>query len=305
MNKKIIFMGTPEYATVILKELVKQNYELQALFTQADKKVGRKQILTAPHIKQYVIDEQINIPIYQPETLRQEGLKEIIQSFNPDFIIVAAYGQILPQNILDIAPCINLHASLLPLYRGASPIQQCLLNADEYTGVTAMYMEAGLDSGDIIGLKYLKIQDEMDVEYLFDKLAYIAASLIVDVLENFSNIKEVQQNNTKVSHCGKIKKEDGEVLLDNAFSLVQKYKAFKFWPGLFLENGLKLKDLSLCETESENIAGTILDIQKDKIVIACTKGSINLTMIQQPSKKAILATDYIRGQRLELGNTLS
>jgi len=305
MNKKIIFMGTPEYATVILKELVKQNYALLALFTQEDKKVGRKQILTAPHIKQYVIDEKINIPVFQPKTLKEKGIKEIIQTFNPDFIIVAAYGQILPQNILDIAPCINLHASLLPLYRGASPIQQCLLNADKYTGVTAMFMEAGLDSGDILGLKYLKIDENMDVEYLFDNLAFVAADLIVEVLENFSNIKEIKQNKTKVSHCGKIKKEDGEVLFDDAFKLVQKFKAFKFWPGLFLQSGLKLKDLSLCETKSKNIAGTILEINKDKIVIGCTKGSINLLVIQQPSKKAILATDYIRGQRVELGNNLS
>jgi len=305
MNKKIIFMGTPEYATVILQELVAKNYEIQALFTQEDKKVGRKQIITAPHIKQYVIDEQINIPIFQPKSLKDSGIKEIIQTFSPDFIIVAAYGQILPQNILDIAPCINLHASLLPLYRGASPIQQCLLNADTYTGVTAMFMEAGLDSGNILGLKYLKIEDNMEVEYLFDKLAFVAASLIIDVLENFSELCDTKQNDSKVSHCGKIKKEHGEVNFDDAYSLVQKYKAFRFWPGLFLKSGLKLKELSLNEKDSTNKEGIILEINKDNIVIGCKKGSICLSMIQQPSKKALFATDYIRGQRLENGNILS
>jgi methionyl-tRNA formyltransferase len=305
MNKKIIFMGTPEYATVILKGLVKQDYEIQALFTQEDKKVGRKQIVTAPHIKQYTIDEKINIPVFQPKNLKEKGIKEIIQTFNPDYIVVAAYGQILPQEILNIAPCINLHASLLPLYRGASPIQQSLLNADEYTGVTAMFMERGLDTGDILGLKYLKMSTDMDVEYLFDKLAYIASDLIVEVLNNFSNIKEIKQNHTKVSHCGKIKKEDGEVKFDNAFNLVQKHKAYKFWPGLFLENGLKIKELSLYENISINKAGIILKITKDHIVVGCKKGSIILKMVQQPSKKAISVIDYIHGQRLENGNILS
>ena len=120
MSKKILFMGTPQYATIILQELIKNDYEIIGLFTQEDKKVGRKQIITAPHIKQYILDENINIPIWQPKNLKEAGIKEIIQALNPDIIIVAAYGQILPQNILNIAPCINLHASILPKYRGKS-----------------------------------------------------------------------------------------------------------------------------------------------------------------------------------------
>ena len=304
MSKKIIFMGTPDYATTILKKLVELRYDIVALFTQEDKKVGRKQILTPPHIKQYILDENINIPVFQPKTLKEPGIKEIIKAFDADLIIVAAYGQILPQNILDIAPCINLHASLLPKYRGASPIQQCLLNKDEYTGVTAMHMEAGLDSGDILSLKYLKIEDFMDVEYLFNNLATLAADLTVDVIENYENINPIKQNNAKVSHCGKITKDDGKISLDDASDVIAKFKAYKFWPGIYLDNGLKLKDIELNETNSINNEGEILQINKTNIIVACKKGSIVINRVQQPSKKEISVTDFVRGSHLNIGDVI-
>ena len=305
MSKKIIFMGTPDYATTILKKLVELKYEVVALFTQEDKKVGRKQILTPPHIKQYVLDENINIPVFQPKTLRESGIKEIIRTLDADLIIVAAYGQILPQDILDIAPCINLHASLLPKYRGASPIQQCLLNNDEYTGITAMNMEAGLDSGDILSLKYLKIEDFMDVEYLFNNLAILAADLTVDVIENYENINPIKQNTSKVSHCGKITKENGKIQLDNASDVISKYKAYRFWPGIYMQSGFKLKEISLNETTSSNKEGEILAINKSNIIVGCQKGSIVITKVQQPSKKEVLAVDSIRGSHLNIGDLIS
>ena len=305
MSKKIIFMGTPQYATVILQELIKNEYEIIALFTQEDKKVGRKQIITAPHIKQYILDNNINIPIFQPKNLKEAGMKEIISSLNPDFIIVAAYGQILPQVILDIAPCINLHASLLPKYRGASPIQECLLNNDSYTGVTAMNMEAGLDSGDILALKYLKIEGFMDVEYLFDKLSYIAASLTIEILQNYSIINPKKQNSSQVSFCGKIKKEDGQVSFNNASQLISKYKAYRFWPGLFLQSGFKLKQIELNENTSSNKNGKILEINKNNIIVGCKIGSIKLIRVQQVSKKEVSATDYVRGSRLSIGDIIT
>jgi len=304
MSKKIIFMGTPDYATTILKKLVELKYEVVALFTQEDKKVGRKQIITAPHIKQYIIDENINIPVFQPKTLREPGIKEIITALNADLIIVAAYGQILPQNILDIAPCINLHASLLPAYRGASPIQQCLLNKDEYTGITAMNMEAGLDSGDILALKYLKIEDFMDVEYLFNNLATLAATLTVDVIENYENINPIKQNDSKVSHCGKVTKDDGMICLDDASDIIAKYKAYRFWPGIYLQSGFKLKEISLNETTSLNNEGEILAINKTDIILGCKKGSLVISRVQQPSKKEVSVNDYIRGSHLQVGDVI-
>ena len=305
MSKKILFMGTPDYATTIFKELINSKYEILGLFTQPDKPVGRKQILTAPHIKQYCIDENINLPIFQPLKLRgnEEATKQITE-LKPDFIIVAAYGQILPKEILDIAPCINLHASLLPKYRGASPIQESLLNDDIYTGVTSMLMEEGLDSGDILGLQYLRITSTMEVSEAFEKLSLIAAKLTITTLDNFENIKPIKQNESQVSFCKKIKKEDGLIDFIDAKKLYLKYKAYSYWPGIFLESELKLKDIELNDEKSINNQGQILEINSDFIIVGCEKGSLKIKTLQAPSKKAMNAIDYIRGQRLEINSIL-
>ena len=305
MSKKILFMGTPDYATEIFKELLNSKYEIIGLFTQPDKPVGRKQILTPPSIKQYCIDENINIPVFQPQKLRNnEEVTKQIKELNPDFIIVAAYGQILPKDILDIAPCINLHASLLPKYRGASPIQESLLNNDIYTGVTSMLMEEGLDSGDILGLQYLKITATMEVSAAFDKLSQIAAKLTIATLDNFENIRPIKQNESEVSFCKKIKKEDGLVDFFDAKKLYLKYKAYSYWPGIFLESELKLKDIELNDEISINNQGQILEIKNNFIVIGCKKGSLRIKTLQAPSKKAINSIDFIRGQRLEIDSIL-
>ena len=305
MSKKILFMGTPDYATTIFNELLQSNYEIVGLFTQPDKPVGRKQILTAPHIKQYCLDLNLEIPIFQPLKLRGNEEATIqIKNLNPDFIIVAAYGQILPKDILDIAPCINLHASLLPKYRGASPIQESLLNDDSYTGVTSMLMEEGLDSGDILAFQYLKVTPTMEVSAAFEELSKIAAKLTITTLDNFENIKPLKQNEAEVSFCKKIKKEDGLVDFSDAKRLILKYKAYSYWPGIFLSSELKLKDIELNEEISINNPGEILDIKKDYILVACKKGSLKIKTLQSPSKKAISSVDFVRGQRLEVGNII-
>ena len=305
MSKRILFMGTPDYATTIFKELINSEYEVIGLFTQPDKPFGRKQILTPPHIKQFCIDENLVIPIFQPLKLRgNEEVKNQIKSLNPDFIIVAAYGQILPKDILDIAPCINLHASLLPKYRGASPIQESLLNDDNYTGVTSMLMEEGLDSGDMLGFGYLKITSNMEVTQAFEELSKIAAKLTITTLDNFKNIKPIKQNESEVSYCKKIKKEDGLVNFIDAKKLYLKYKAYSYWPGIFLESELKLKDIELNDEKSINNQGQILEIEDDFIIVGCEKGSLKIRTLQAPSKKAMNAIDYIRGQRLEINSIL-
>ncbi len=306
LSKKILFMGTPDYATTIFKELLKSKYEIVGLFTQPDKPVGRKQILTPPHIKQYCLDENLDIPIFQPLKLRNnEEAKVQIESLRPDFIIVAAYGQILPKEILNIAPCINLHASLLPKYRGASPIQESLLNDDNYTGVTSMLMEEGLDSGDILGFQYLKITSTMEVSEAFEKLSNIAAKLTLTTLDNFENIKPLKQNDSEVSFCKKIKKEHGLVDFSDAKKLILKYKAYSYWPGVFLSSELKLKDIELNEELSINNPGEILEINKDYILLACKKGTLKIKTLQAPSKKAISSVDFVRGQRLEVGKIIT
>lgn len=306
MSKRIVFMGTPSYATVIFAKLLEKNFNVVALFTQSDKKVGRKQELTPPHIKQYCLDNNINLPIYQPQRLRDnQEMVDTLQSLKPDFIVVAAYGQILPKSILEIAPCINLHASLLPKYRGASPIQEALLNDDCYTGVTAMLMEEGLDTGDILGFKYLKVSSTLEVAQAFEELSEIAADLTIDTLNQYSFIKPLPQNNALSSLCKKIKKEDGEVDFSNAKALSLKYKAYSFWPGIFLASGLKLKGVTLVNQSSIHEAGKILGINKESIVVGCNVGEIEIKTLQAPSKKEISSVDYIRGQRLQVGDILA
>lgn len=306
MGKKVLFMGTPSYATEIFKKLLSSNYEVIGLFTQPDKPVGRKQVLTPPDIKQFCIDNSINIPIFQPEKLRDNlAAYLVIKELKPDFIIVAAYGQILPKEILKLAPCINLHASLLPKYRGASPIQESLLNDDNFTGVTSMFMEEGLDSGDILALQYLKITPTMEVSEAFSKLSLIAADLTITTLDNFDRLNPIKQNESEVSFCKKIKKENGLVDFSDAKNLFLKYKAYSFWPGIFLESELKLKDVELLEETSQNEAGKILDICEDYIIVGCKKGSLKIKTLQAPSKKAINSVDFVRGQRVEIGDILA
>ena len=307
MSKKVLFMGTPSYATEILKELLNnKNYEVIGIFTQEDKPVGRKQVLTPPHIKQYCLENNINIPILQPKKLKENLVAYIsIKELEPDFIVVAAYGQILPKEILNLAPCINLHASILPNYRGASPIQEGILNDDEYLGVTSMLMEEGLDCGDILGYSYLKNEKNMLVSEAFTKLSDLAAKLTIITLDNYDKLKPIKQNDSSASFCKKIKKEDGEVDFNCAKKLFSKYKAYSFWPGIFLKSELKLKDIEFVENSSQNIAGEILEIAKDYIVVGCNQGRLKIRTLQAPSKNSINSVEYIKGKRLTIGDILN
>jgi len=302
---RVVFMGTPDYATEILKELfLCKDIEVPLLVTQPDKPVGRKQVLTPPHTKAYALENSLHVEIYQPKTLKSDEAYEYINSFSPDYIIVAAYGQILPKKILDIAPCINLHASLLPQYRGASPIQSSLLNDDKFAGVTSMLMEEGLDTGDMLGFSYLELDEKIIVGELFEKLSIMAAKLTIKTLKNFKNIKPMKQQNSDTSYAAKIKKSDGLISFknENAADIYTKFRAYTPWPGLFLESGLKLKDIELAE--GKGLPSSIIAIDEDSIVVTCNNGSIRLKTIQPPSKKQMSAVDYVRGKRLEVGNQM-
>ncbi len=304
-NMRVVFMGTPDYATIILKEMINSGIKIPLVITQPDKPVGRKQILTPPHVKKWVIENEINIDIFQPKTLRKDEVEERIASYNPDFIVVAAFGQILPKNILNIATCINLHASLLPKYRGASPIQTSILNNDFFTGVTAMLMEEGLDSGDILAFRFVEILSKK-VDTLFDELSYAAANLTIKVLENFNQIKPIQQSDADASYCVKIKKDNGLFsFYESSNQIFTKYRAYTPWPGIFLDNGLKIKEMKYIENlDMHEKTGVISEIGKDFIVVTCRVGFIEILKVQAPSKKEISVIDYIRGKRLGIGSKL-
>ncbi|MDY0195517.1 MAG: methionyl-tRNA formyltransferase [Sulfurovaceae bacterium] len=301
--KRIVYMGTPEYAKVILEAILKNpEFEVALVLTQPDRPVGRHQELTPPPVKSLALE--YNLPVLQPQTLKENGIYEAIVDAKPDLIVVAAFGQLLPKNILDIAPCINLHASLLPLYRGASPVQQCLLNGDKFTGITAMLIEEGLDSGPILGYRYFEIPNDMVVTDLMDRLSHDAALLTVEVLKNFGNLIPLPQIKAIATHCRKIQKSDGEVNFINALVITNKYRAFYGWPGVFLANGLKLLGLEIVDMNSRNKAGEILSVSNDSIEVGCEMGSIKISFLQPPSKKAMSAKAYLVGRGLKIGDTL-
>jgi len=301
----VIFMGTPDYASTILKRLIsEEKINVVAVYTQPDKPVGRKKILTAPVVK--VLAQENQLDVYQPIRLRDEVVVKTLLTIPCDFIVVAAYGQILPKAILNHAPCINLHASILPQYRGASPIQHSLLNGDEETGVTAMLMDEGLDTGAILKISRIDIDDNVMVETLFDQLTQVAVDLTMDVLENFASLTPVAQNSEAATHCGKIKKSDGKVSFDDdAIKIYNRYRAFTPWPGVFLENGLKLKKMALEAYCQANAAGVILEIDNKSAVVGCELGKLRIFSVQPSSKKEMSVISYLNGKRLSIDDTLA
>lgn len=300
----VIFMGTPSYADEILKKLLEdQDINVTAVYTQPDKPVGRKKVLTPPPVKTTALEH--NIKVYQPTRLRdQETVTELL-TLKCDYIVVAAYGQILPKEILEHAPCINLHASILPQYRGASPIQQTLLNGDKKTGVTAMLMDEGLDTGDIIKISEIDVADDEMVATLFERLTEVASELTIDVLKNYASYVPSKQDDSLSTHCTKITKAQGKVTFDDAQKLYNKYRAFTPWPGIYLESGLKLKKIALGDTASQNVEGKILEIKKESIVVGCAIGSLEIFNVQPESKKEMSVISYINGKRIGVEDTLS
>ena len=294
---RILFMGTPEYAEIILKSLISK-YTIVGVYTQPDKMVGRKRVLTSPPVK--ILAENNNISVFQPNNLNNEI--ENIKKLNPDFIIVAAFGQILPKEILEIAPCINLHASLLPKYRGASPIQSAILNGDKWTGVTAMKMDIGLDTGDILAYQYCEVKDK-NAPQLFDELALIASELTLFVIENYKKIIPLKQNNAISTYSPKITKKDGEICFDDALNIWRKYKAFFYWPGIWTDK-FKIKKIKFIENISNHNRGEILEIKKESAIIGCKNGSLEIFTIQPHSKKEMNIISYLNGQRLKIGDSL-
>jgi len=236
--------------------------------------------------------------------LSEEGIEASIREVAPDFIVVAAFGQILPQSILDIAPCINLHASLLPQYRGASPVQQSLLHGDEETGVTSMLMEAGLDTGPMLEKIRFTIPEGMRLFALMAQLTQDACRLTLSTLRNFEHLIPEPQDESRATLCKKIKKEDGKIDFDNAKAIYNKYCAFEGWPGIFAENGTKFDGVSLRDASQSYRAAEILSFEGESAIVGCGKGALKIERLQPASKKAMSAKAYCVGRGLKVGDTI-
>ena len=301
----IVFMGTPEYAAKILRALAEAKFKIVAVFTQPDKPVGRKQILTPSEVKIYAQNELAGVPVFTPNTLKDEAVVSELKAFSPDFIVVAAYGKILPGSVLDVATCINLHASILPKYRGASPIQSAILAGEKQTGVTAMLMDAGLDTGDMLDFTYTPCEDKTAAQ-LFDELGDLAGELIVRVLRNFANLKPLKQDDSQATHCKKIAKSDGLFSFEeSARQIYNKFRALTPWPGIYLASGLKILELELLrESRGRKFerTGEILSVDKLSFCVSCGKGAIKILKVQEPGKKPVDASAYLNGKRLGIGD---
>ncbi len=303
MSFRIVLMGTPHYAEAILETLIDaEDMDVALVLTQPDRPVGRKKVLTPPPVKTLAAEH--GITVLQPERLSDAGINEAIAAAKPDFIIVAAFGQLLPRATLDIAPCINLHASLLPQYRGASPVQQALLNGDRVTGVTSMLMEEGLDTGDILEKVTFVIPPDMRLHALMDQLTQDAVVLTLSTIRRFETLVPVPQDEERATYCKKIRRSDGEVDFADAVEMYNKYRAFEGWPGIFTANGTKLDAVRLVDAAGEHTGGEILAFEDDAVVVGCDRGSLAIGQLQPPSKKPMSAQAYCVGRSLRVGDTI-
>ena len=303
MKYKIVYMGTPHYAKEILDTLIKaDDMDVTLVLTQPDRPVGRKKVLTPPPVKTLAAEH--NIEVLQPNRLSDEGIEDAIKEADPDFIVVAAFGQILPKSILDIAPCINLHASLLPQYRGASPVQQSLLNGDEKTGVTSMLMEEGLDTGPMLEKVEFVIPEDMRLHALMAQLTADACQLTLSTLRNYHTIEAETQDESQATLCKKIKKSDGEIDFEDASVIYNKYRAFEGWPGIFTADGTKIDGLNIVDRTSDYNVMQILSFDGESVVVGCRKGALKIASLQPASKKAMSARSYCVGRGLKVGDTL-
>lgn len=303
--KRIVFMGSPRYAVSILDSLQKhEGFDVVALVTQPDKISGKRQNLQPPQIKKFVIENSLEIPILQPDIMENPLFLEALKDLNPDFIVVAAYGQILPVTLYSLCPSINLHASLLPRYRGSSPLQQEIIHAEHWNGITAHQITDKVDGGSVLGYAVTKIEPDNNVLQLREIYASMAARLVIKVIENYEGLNPVPQKDCDSSYYRKISKEDARVDFGDAQMLYASFKAYYGWPEVRLYNGIKLTDMELESTDGAFRQGEILEIdsQSSSAVIGCGKGKVRLYHIKVPNHHEADVEGYLAGKGLKEGD---
>lgn len=307
---KIVFMGTPDYAVKTLEALIDAGHEVAAVFAQPDKPTGRKQIMTPPPVK--VCAENHGITVYQPNTLRDGGAEEILREINPDVISVVAYGKILPPEILTIPKygCVNGHASLLPKYRGASPIQWCIVNGEKVTGITAMLMDEGMDTGDILCTAQTQIGEEETAEELFDRLSVISAKLMVKTLAELESgsITPRKQDGEKATYAPIIKKEMAFLDFKNmtAEEIHNAVRGYYSWPcAFFFLGGKRIKVIKcLVGNPTAKEPGTVTE-NTNELVIACKDGkTVRLVTVQPEGSKPMTAKQMLCGHSIPVGTAV-
>ena len=301
---KIVFMGTPEFAQTNLKALIDGGFNITAVLCQPDKPVGRKHILTAPPVKVTALEN--GIEVYQPDTLRSDEALEKISGFEPDLIVTAAYGKILPKAVLDLPKygCINCHGSLLPARRGSAPVQRAILEGDKVTGITFMKMDVGMDTGDIIDKIEVEIDPNEHTESLMNRLALASAEKLPSVIDSWiaGELDTTKQDDSLATACPPIRPEEGEFTWDqDAADIHNRVRALSAWPGAFVmkgENKLKVLDSEVAEDMTlipdefkDSEPGTVVKAKGENLIVKCGKGFLKIKELQVPGGKRLAARD--------------
>ena len=303
---RIVFMGTPDFAVPCLQRLLEDGHEVPAVFTQPDKPVGRHAVLTPPPVKQLALSH--GIPVYQPTKMRDGTVAALLRELAPDCLVVVAYGRILPQEILDVPRrgCVNIHGSLLPRYRGAAPIQWSVIRGETVTGVTSMFMDAGMDTGDIIDTLTTPIGENETAGELFERLAPLGARLLSTTLAAIADgtVPRLPQNDAAATMAPMLEKAMGRLDLTRpAQELHNQVRGMNPWPGAFCTAGGKT--LKIHETRvaaGSGAPGTLLCA--DPVTVACGEGALQLVTVQPEGKPRMAAEAWLRGARLPQGARL-
>lgn len=304
---RIVFMGTPDFAVPSLQALIDAGHEVCAVYTQPDKPQGRKQILTAPPVKTLALEH--DIPVFQPNTLKNEDEQARLRELAPEVIIVVAYGKLLPKAVLDIPPhgCINVHGSLLPRWRGAAPIQWAVIAGDEMAGVTTMQMAEGLDTGDMLLTYETKVGEKETAGELFDRLAQSGAELLIQTLVKLDEITPRPQDDAQSCYAHMLDKQMAVIdWSKSAHEIDCLIRGLNPWPiALTTLSGERLKVFAAEKAAGNGEPGTVLEANPKKgLTVACGEGALKLTEIQLVGGKRMKATDFLRGHAIEVGTKL-
>ncbi len=302
---RIVFMGTPSFSLPALQMLHIAGYEIAGVITQPDRPQGRGQIAAAPAVK--ILAEKLELPVFQPENIREETSAEIIKSLSPKMIVVAAFGQILPKNILDIPPhgCLNIHPSLLPKYRGAAPINWTLIKGEIKTGVTIMLMDEGMDSGDILTQQETDITVAENFGHLQDRLARLGAQLLLSTIEQFiaGAIEPRPQDKEAVTFAPRLTKETGKINWhESAVNICNLIRGLSPAPGAYSVLNEKMIKIYAAEPlieETGKTPGTIVEVARDIIKVATGDGLLLLKEVQLAGKKKMPVQDFLRGYQVK------
>ena len=302
---RIVYMGTPDFAVPPLRALARV-HEVAAVFTQPDKPVGRKQILSPPDVK--VCAQELGLPVCQPRSMKTEEALAQLRAYAPEVIVVAAYGQILPKAVLDLPRygCVNIHGSLLPKYRGAAPIQQAVLNGDSVTGVTTMLMDVGLDTGDILLTRETPIGENETAAELFDRLSLLGGELILETLSALEQgtVTPQKQDETKATHTSKIDKSLCPIdFTQSARQIHNQIRGLYSWPMATAQIGGKRVKIHKARLSAKSgRAGAILSVKP--LVIACGEGAVEILELQPEGKKKMSAEAFAAGHHLSVGDSV-